>query len=615
MSIENVEQMEEQLLTVRKENEILSKNIIEIRRLNKQNEKEIELYESKKFFPNQINLLTQDLKKHMNKKHDLFSKDKSVQKSLSAIKFFIDSVAQVLEQTSDLNKKVNGESEARLKSKIIKILGENLLLLQDIVNMDEVELDQKMVTEEFLEFLNCKILEVDHVTAFKRSVTLKINEEGSSISYVELNSSRNIPINNNNNIISNSNMNNNALKIVDDSEEKKINEDEYEINKNTEIINEDNKDKINFLSNNNTLPPLKNEKNLLKKANQMDKDNEMKVSKNYLSNKLNYINVITVNNPKFSSNFGKFHLRNSVVTDKLKKSYNDSSPNPSKSLVIPKNIYSKYEYLNSIGPEENISNKIKINKYNFSNQKTLLKNKVNSGNRYNKLSPIKFKPDNISSNRFNSNMDNNSNRELDLNVNQILEMNLNIDYSKTSDEDYNNLLYKRNILIESLKKTDQLIITNKTIFDKKYLSQEAELLASKQKLKLIFEENNLYNQEIDDLSELIRLYYEDIKENNNIRKSTLMSTSNVCGDNIPRDMSLTNLDILNEMNQGNNTNYKNSKNSTVDNNQISQDTNQPAFITSGGKNVNNSNLSIVNERWSQIAESKLDIYNVSASIL
>jgi hypothetical protein len=408
-----------------------------------------------------------------------------------------------------------------------------------------------------------------------------------------LNSSKN-----KNTINENNKSNSSALKIVDDSEEQKNN------NENEDYELDNNEDKQSKNKEKTTLPPLKNEKSLLKKFSSLENKEPVK----YFEKKLNFINVVKVNNPKFSSNFGKFHIHNNIVVDKLKKSYNDGLPNPSKSLTIPKNIYSKYEYLNFIGPEDKSQNKLKI--YN-ANQK-LVKNKVNTV-RSSKLSPIKNYTENKKM------IETADNKLLDQNVNEILDMNLNTDYSKTNDEDYNNLLYKKGILIDSLEKTDQLILTSNLLNDKKQASFEHELQENKKKLSLIFEENNLYHQEINDLSELIRLYYEDLVENNN-RKSTLISTTNVNKDDIPRDMSLTNIDILNEMNYGNNTINKNSNNSSfnMENNlNNSQEKSYHAFITSGGKNskkkVNNI-LSIVNEGWSKIAETNQELTNVSKVI-
>ena len=434
LSMENIEALEEQLLIIKRENDSLTKSIVNLKKTTKENDKEIEIYENGKEYPNQISNMTIELKKLINKKHELFTKDKSVVKSLNGLKFFIDSVAQVLEYTSEVNKKQNSESEARLKSKIITILGGNLLFLQDLVNLDEFELEQKMISEEFYLYVDCKVMEIDHVGKFMRSIVLRGKE--TTI-----------------NLVGDTNCN--SMKIEDDSEPIEMNLENPQEQESKKVL----------------LPPI-------------NKKNMINILENNKFNEMNLIKVSGIKkSPKFNTNFGK-HNSLKPIQSQIISSYKKTSLLGS-SINIPKNVFSKYEYLSNVD---------KLSKHSIQDMK-VIDSKIVLSKRY------KFKQSVNSHPQFT----NNSGED----INSILETNLNYDFNKTSDEDYNNLKYKEyllsQVLTKSLSNIEDLEKTNNKQIEK--VNNCLEI--GKKKIELIHRENELYEDEIQDLYSLLNLVYEE----------------------------------------------------------------------------------------------------------
>lgn len=131
--------------------------------------KEIDQYQNPTHYTSIMNSLTKEIESLVTKKHYLLIREKNIKKSMCGVKFYIDNTAQILESISETNKKDPDYSESILKSKIITILGENLLLLQDVANMDDSELEEKMLSDEFTLFISCKIQEIDHVGLYHRN--------------------------------------------------------------------------------------------------------------------------------------------------------------------------------------------------------------------------------------------------------------------------------------------------------------------------------------------------------------------------------------------------------------------------------------------------------------
>lgn len=482
LSYENIEKLQEQEQVVKNENSILLNNIKELQKLNKSADKDIENFESKTYYPNLITSLALDVKKYNQKKQENYIKEKGLNKSLSALKFFIDSVAVILEQVSTNNKKMNNQSESRIKSKVITILGENLLFLQDIVNMDDIELERNMLNPEFYEFVNCKIQEVDHVSKFSRNIIIpeKNNED------------------NNVDILLKNNIKNNSLENlikIDDNENMDPNM-EVDSNENENITNINNDGKLKI----EEFTDLNNKKN----SNQIF-DNDKKLfqikslthsyENNYNLNqnrriKLNKLNLIQNDKiKKFSQNFGKFHINKNV---------NKNSVGKEIGINVPKHIFNKYNYLNVINKNVDKS-----------------PGKINS-------SPNKSKDIyNVNIERFEDVKNQNS-----INIDSILNENLNLDFNNCKDEDFNSLKYKEYLLIEDLNKSLNMVKNIEKINENKIKRVKMTYENEYEKLLLIKEENALYEEEIKKYYELIKLHYEEsfvlnVKEKNKMLNSKM----------------------------------------------------------------------------------------------
>lgn len=531
LSYENIEKLQEQEVVIKNENSILLNNIKELQKLNKNADKEIENFESKTYYPNLITSLALDVKKYNQKKQENYIKEKGLSKSLASLKFFIDSVAVILEQVSTNNKKLNHQSESRIKSKVITILGENLLFLQDIVNMDDIELERNMLNPEFFEFVNCKIQEIDHVNKFSRNVIVP-EKNNENLDIVLKNNIKNNSIENLIKIDDNENIENRDSddNIVNNMEIKDVNENIS----NNEMVSEN---KINLDSYNN---PGKNKISQLKSlTHSYENNNNLNLNRKIKLNKLNFVqsDKLQVQSKKFSSNFSKFQVNKNTK----------GNQNRLDCLVnIPKHIFNKYNYLSIINNNKSLDRSPgKRNSSNSPEIKNYSKNDHGriEGNLNNIVNIDEMSIDNSNQN-INKNM----------NIDDILNENLDLDFNSCNDTDFNSLKYKEYLLIEDLNKSLNMIKTIEKINENKIKKVKMNYENEYEKLLLIKEENALYEEEILKYYDLIKLYYEEnfvlnVKEKNKMLNSKMYNDiSNTKLDEILGDGTHDNLNEV-ESNQ------------------------------------------------------------------